>query len=60
LEEATVNIIPAFYGYRPVLKCAQALELMLVDALLLANDYLRITTHIESPEKFWKVGNAIF
>jgi hypothetical protein len=44
----------------PLLKCAQALELMLVDALLLANDYLRITTHIGSPEKFWKVGNAIF
>ncbi|CAM6029017.1 unnamed protein product [Sphagnum balticum] len=37
----------------------KALELMLVDALLLANDYLRITTHIESPEKFWKLDDTV-
>lgn len=33
----------------------QALELMLVDALLLANDHLKLTSHIEGPSRFWKV-----
>lgn len=28
---------------------------MLVDALLLANDYLKLTSYIEGPSKFWKV-----
>lgn len=37
------------------MELVQALELMLVDALLLANDYLKITSHIEGPERFWKV-----
>jgi len=32
----------------------KALELMLVDALLLANDHLKLTSHIEGPSRFWK------
>ena len=28
---------------------------MLVDALLLANDYLKLTSYIEGPSRFWKV-----
>jgi hypothetical protein len=30
---------------------------MLVDALLLANDYLKLTSYIEGPSRFWKVCN---
>uniref|UniRef100_A0ACD6APZ3 Uncharacterized protein n=1 Tax=Avena sativa TaxID=4498 RepID=A0ACD6APZ3_AVESA len=35
----------------------KAVELMLVDALLEANDYLGIALHAEDPEEFWKFCN---
>lgn len=34
----------------------QAIELMVVDALVKANDYLQIASHIEHPSQYWKVG----
>lgn len=34
----------------------QAIELMIVDALVKANDYLHISSHIEHPSQYWKVG----
>lgn len=34
----------------------QAIDLMLVDALVSANDYLQIASHIEDPSQYWKVG----
>lgn len=34
----------------------QAMELMIVDALVKANDYLQIASHIEHPSQYWKVG----
>lgn len=37
----------------------KALELMLVDALLLANDYLKLTSYIEGPSKFWKLDDTV-
>ncbi|KAM0840730.1 hypothetical protein ACQ4PT_059461 [Festuca glaucescens] len=37
----------------------KAVELMLVDALLEANDYLGIALHAEDPEEFWKLDDTI-
>ncbi|KAG0566021.1 hypothetical protein M758_7G030500 [Ceratodon purpureus] len=37
----------------------KALELMLVDALLLANDYLKLTSYIEGPSRFWKLDDTV-
>lgn len=34
---------------------SQAIELMVVDALVKANDYLDISTSIHDPAEFWKV-----
>jgi hypothetical protein len=34
----------------------QALEFMLIDALLLANDYLQISQQVFSAADFWKVN----
>lgn len=36
------------------------IELMLVDALLKANDYLEISSHIHDPSQYWKVLNTIY
>lgn len=33
----------------------QAIELMIVDALVKANDYLEISSHIHEPSEYWKV-----
>ncbi|KAG6557791.1 hypothetical protein Mapa_000558 [Marchantia paleacea] len=37
----------------------KAMELMLADAFLLANDYLLISEQIQSPEDFWKLDDTI-
>lgn len=33
----------------------QAVELMIADALVQANDYLEIASHIQDPSQYWKV-----
>lgn len=38
----------------------QAIELMVVDALLKANDYLDISSFIQDPSKYWKVSRAAY
>lgn len=38
----------------------QGIELMLVDAMLKANDYLQIESHVEDPSQYWKVYGALF
>lgn len=38
----------------------QAIELMVVDALLKANDYLNISSFIQDPSKYWKVSRAAY
>lgn len=37
----------------------KAVELMLVDALIEANDYLGISLHAHDPEEFWKLDDTI-
>ncbi|KQK02333.1 deoxynucleoside triphosphate triphosphohydrolase SAMHD1 homolog isoform X2 [Brachypodium distachyon] len=37
----------------------KAVELMLVDALVEANDYLGISLHAQDPEDFWKLDDTI-
>ncbi|PWZ21481.1 Deoxynucleoside triphosphate triphosphohydrolase SAMHD1 [Zea mays] len=39
--------------------CFKAVELMLVDALIEANDYLGISLHAHDPEDFWKLDDTI-
>lgn len=36
----------------------QAIELMVVDAMLKANDYLEISSYIQDPSEYWKVLKA--
>lgn len=36
----------------------QAVELMVVDALEKANDYLQISSYIHDPREYWKVLKA--
>lgn len=38
----------------------KAIELMIVDALVEANDYLQISSFIEDPSEYWKVMKAVF
>ncbi|XP_061988208.1 uncharacterized protein LOC133706674 [Rosa rugosa] len=37
----------------------KAIELMVVDALVKANDYLQISSHIEDPAEYWKLDDSI-
>lgn len=37
----------------------KAIELMVVDALVKANDYLQISSHIEDPSEYWKLDDTI-
>ncbi|CAI9111057.1 OLC1v1011191C1 [Oldenlandia corymbosa var. corymbosa] len=37
----------------------KAIELMVVDALVEANDYLDISSHIQDPREFWKLDDTI-
>ncbi|TMW93063.1 hypothetical protein EJD97_012249 [Solanum chilense] len=37
----------------------KAVELMIVDALVKANDYLHISSHIEHPSQYWKLDDTI-
>ncbi|KAL6495113.1 hypothetical protein OROGR_030795 [Orobanche gracilis] len=37
-----------------------AVELMLVDALVGANNYLQIASHIQDPSQYWKFDDTIF
>ncbi|KAK6155183.1 hypothetical protein DH2020_009431 [Rehmannia glutinosa] len=37
----------------------KAIELMLVDALVSANDYLQIASHIQDPAQYWKLDDTI-
>ncbi|KAL3526428.1 hypothetical protein ACH5RR_011084 [Cinchona calisaya] len=37
----------------------KAIELMVVDALVQANDYLDITSHIQDPSQYWKLDDTI-
>lgn len=37
----------------------KAIELMVVDALLKANDYLNISSFIQDPSKYWKLDDTI-
>lgn len=39
--------------------CLQAIDLMVVDALVKANDYLEISSHIDDPAQYWKVLKAV-
>lgn len=34
---------------------SQAIDLMVVDALVSANNYLQIASHIQDPSQYWKV-----
>lgn len=43
-----------------MLMLLQAIELMIVDALVEANDYLQISSFIEDPSEYWKVMKAVF
>ncbi|XP_059643072.1 uncharacterized protein LOC132284945 isoform X2 [Cornus florida] len=47
--------------YRTVYTHAKvkAIELMVVDALLKANDYLDITSHVQDPSQYWKLDDTI-
>jgi hypothetical protein len=38
----------------------QAIELMVVDALVQANDYLQISSSIQDPAEYWKVMRVSF
>lgn len=38
----------------------QAIELMVVDALVKANDFLDIASCIEDPSQYWKVSGAFY
>ncbi|KAL6520291.1 hypothetical protein OROMI_032471 [Orobanche minor] len=40
-------------------KCVKAVELMLVDALVSANNYLEIASHIQDPSQYWKLDDTI-
>ncbi|XP_062152541.1 uncharacterized protein LOC133860899 [Alnus glutinosa] len=37
----------------------KAIELMLVDAMLKANDYLEISSYIQDPSEYWKLDDTI-
>ncbi|CAJ2665439.1 unnamed protein product [Trifolium pratense] len=37
----------------------KAIELMVVDALVLANDYLQISSSIQDPAEYWKLDDSI-
>ncbi|KAL8124385.1 hypothetical protein AgCh_012143 [Apium graveolens] len=37
----------------------KAIELMIVDALVQANDYLEIASHIQDPSQYWKLDDTI-
>ncbi|XP_015573733.1 deoxynucleoside triphosphate triphosphohydrolase SAMHD1 homolog isoform X2 [Ricinus communis] len=37
----------------------KAIELMIVDALLKANDYLQISSYVEDPSEYWKLDDTI-
>ncbi|XP_057984214.1 uncharacterized protein LOC131168637 [Malania oleifera] len=37
----------------------KAIELMVVDALCKANDYLQISSHIHDPSEYWKLDDSI-
>ncbi|XP_057447469.1 uncharacterized protein LOC130739233 isoform X2 [Lotus japonicus] len=37
----------------------KAIELMVVDALVQANDYLEISSHIHNPSEYWKLDDTI-
>ncbi|CAK7329305.1 unnamed protein product [Dovyalis caffra] len=37
----------------------KAIELMVVDALVEANDYLQISSYIEDPSEYWKLDDSI-
>lgn len=47
--------------YRTVYTHAKtkAIELMIVDALVKANDYLEISSHIHEPSEYWKLDDTI-
>ncbi|KAM7506629.1 hypothetical protein LguiA_017082 [Lonicera macranthoides] len=47
--------------YRTVYTHAKVkgIELMLVDAMLKANDYLQIASHVEDPSQYWKLDDTI-
>ncbi|KAL0377435.1 UNVERIFIED_CONTAM: Deoxynucleoside triphosphate triphosphohydrolase SAMHD1 [Sesamum radiatum] len=47
--------------YRTVYTHAKvkAIELMLVDALVSANNYLQIASHIQDPSEYWKLDDTI-
>ncbi|KAI5665539.1 hypothetical protein M9H77_15392 [Catharanthus roseus] len=47
--------------YRTVYRHAKvkAIELMVVDALVQANDYLNIASHIQDPSQYWKLDDTI-
>ncbi|XP_052189485.1 uncharacterized protein LOC127799470 isoform X1 [Diospyros lotus] len=37
----------------------KAIEIMIVDALLKANDYLDIASHVQDPSQYWKLDDTI-
>lgn len=55
LFQTRANLFRTVYTHAKV----KALEYMLVDALVLANDYLLISENIQDPENFWKLDDTI-
>lgn len=55
LFQTRANLFRTVYTHAKV----KALEYMLVDAFLLANDYLRISDNVLDPQEFWKLDDTI-
>ncbi|MCO5580602.1 hypothetical protein L7F22_034472 [Adiantum nelumboides] len=55
LFQTRANLFRTVYTHAKV----KALEYMLVDAFLLANDYLRISDTVLDPQEFWKLDDTI-
>ncbi|MCO5548853.1 hypothetical protein L7F22_002315 [Adiantum nelumboides] len=55
LFQTRANMFKTVYTHAKV----KALEYMLVDALVLANNYLLISENVQDPENFWKLDDTI-
>ncbi|KAI5074539.1 hypothetical protein GOP47_0010500 [Adiantum capillus-veneris] len=55
LFQTRANLYRTVYTHAKV----KALEYMLVDAFVLANDYLRISDNVLDPQEFWKLDDTI-
>eukprot|EP00250_Pteridium_aquilinum_P016321 c23047_g8_i1 orf=399-1823(-) len=55
LFQTRANLFRTVYTHAKV----KAMEYMLVDAFVLANNYLRISDYIHDPEQFWKLDDSV-